>query len=225
MTTAGERTFPSIVVEDGVYAPQEDSFLLCTEIASHNDLSGARVLDMCTGSGIAAIEAARSGARQVFAYDINERAVACAAANAASNGVVVDVRLGSLNDAADEGPFDVIVSNPPYVPSPHNPTGMGLHRAWDAGSHGRVVLDLLCASAFELLAPGGVLMMVQSEFSGVEESLAQLRGSRLEAAVVRRQVIDFGPVMHQRAPWLEATGQLEKGCRREELIVIEGRRP
>lgn len=225
MITAGERTFPSIVVQDGVYAPQEDSFLLCTEIASHEALSGARVLDMCTGSGIAAIEAARSGAREVFAYDISERAVTCAAANAQSNALVVDVRVGTLMDAAAEGPFDVIVSNPPYVPSPHAPTGMGVHRAWDAGDRGRVVLDLLCASAFELLAPGGVLMMVQSEFSGTDESLAQLRDSGFDADVVRRQIIDFGPVMHQRAPWLEATGRLEKGCRREELVVIEGRRP
>lgn len=225
MTTAGERTFPSIIVEDGVYAPQEDSFLLCTEIATHSAFPGARVLDLCTGSGIAAVEAARSGAREVLAYDISARAVSCAQANAAANGVEVNVHLGTLSDAAQQAPFDVIVSNPPYVPSPHDPSGMGLHRAWDAGSRGRVVLDLLCDTAFELLTPGGVVLVVQSEFSGVDESLSQLRSSGLDADVVRREVIDFGPVMHERAPWLEATGQLEIGRREEELIVIEGRRP
>lgn len=183
VTTAGERTYPSIVVEDGVYAPQEDSFLLCNEIATRGSVSGARVLDMCTGSGIAAIEAARNGAREVFAYDI---------------------------------------SNPPYVPSPHNPTGMGLHRAWDAGDRGRVVLDLLCSSAFGLLEPGGVLLMVQSEFSDTEASLEQLRVSGLRADVVRRQTVEFGPVMRARAPWLETMGRLEIGCRHEEFVVIEG---
>lgn len=222
MTTAGERTYPSIFVEAGVYAPQEDSFLLCNEIARRGSVSGARVLDMCTGSGIAAIEAARNGAREVFAYDISERAVACAGANAVTNGVDVDVRVGTLRDAVDEGPFDVIVSNPPYVPSPHDPSGAGLHRAWDAGDRGRIVLDLLCSSAFELLVRGGVLLMVQSEFSDTEESLRQLRLSGLRAGVVRRQTIEFGPVMHQRSSWLEATGKLEIGCRREELVIIEG---
>ena len=219
MTTAGERTYPSIFVDDGVYAPQEDSFLLCNEIARRSAFSGARVLDMCTGSGIAAIEAARNGAREVFAYDISERAVG---ANAATNGVDVDVRVGTLRDAVDEGPFDVIVSNPPYVPSPHDPSGAGLHRAWDAGDRGRIVLDLLCSSAFRLLSRGGVLLMVQSEFSDTEESLRQLRLSGLRAGVVRRQTVEFGPVMYQRASWLEAMGKLEIDCRQEELVVIEG---
>lgn len=225
MTAARERTYPSITAEDGVYAPQEDSFLLCSEIASHGSLVGGRVLDLCTGSGIAAIEAARSGAREVYAYDISERAVACALGNATENDVHVDARLGTIADAVELGPFDVIVSNPPYVPSPSDPSGMGLHRAWDAGDRGRIVLDLLCANAFEMLSPGGVVLFVQSEFSGVDESLDQLRASGLTADVLRREIIPFGPVMHERAQWLEATGQLDIGRRTEELVVLEGRKP
>lgn len=225
MTAAAERTFPSIVVEDGVYAPQEDSFLLCSELVSNSALAGARVLDMCTGSGIAAIEAARCGAREVFAYDISEQAVSCAKNNAAANGVSVSAHLGTLTDAATHAPYDVIVSNPPYVPSPHEPVGSGLHRAWDAGNHGRYVLDLLCTSAVRLLSATGRVIIVQSEFSGIDESISQLRASGLDAKVVRRRTIDFGPVMLERAPWLEATGQIEIGCRREELVVIEGRLP
>ncbi|MEO7079120.1 MAG: 50S ribosomal protein L11 methyltransferase, partial [Rhodococcus sp. (in: high G+C Gram-positive bacteria)] len=102
MTVARERSFPSISVDDGVYAPQEDSYLLCAEIAAHSGLAGARVLDLCTGSGIAAIEAARRGAREVVAYDISARAVACALSNADANGVDVDARVGTLSDAQQD---------------------------------------------------------------------------------------------------------------------------
>ncbi len=225
MTATQERSFPSISVHDGVYAPQEDSFLLCAEIATHSAIEDARVLDLCTGSGIAAIQAARCGAREVMAYDISERAVACALANADTNQVDVDARLGTLTDASHHAPFSVIVSNPPYVPSPQPPAGMGLHRAWDAGDRGRVVLDLLCANAFDLLAPGGAIILVQSEFCGIEESLDQLRATGLDAEVLRRRTIDFGPVLRERAEWMESTALIEVGCRREELIVIEGRRP
>ncbi len=225
MTAAQECSFPSIRVDGGVYAPQEDSHLLCAEIASHPGIAGARVLDLCTGSGIAAIEAARRGASEVVAYDISGRAVACALANADANGVDVDVRVGTLSDASQHAPFGVIVSNPPYIPSPRPPVGMGLHRAWDAGDRGRVVLDLLCAHAFDLLVPGGAVIMVQSELSGVEDSLDQLRSTGLDAEVVRRRTIDFGPVLLERALWMESVGLIEVGCRSEELIVIEGCRP
>ncbi|WP_254900534.1 HemK2/MTQ2 family protein methyltransferase [Rhodococcus sp. 1168] len=225
MTAARERSFPSISVDDGVYAPQDDSFLLCAEIATHTAVAGARVLDLCTGSGIAAIEAARRGAREVVAYDISSRAVACALSNADVNGVSIDARVGTLFDAQQDAPFGVIVSNPPYVPSPRAPVGMGLHRAWDAGDRGRVVLDLLCKHAFDLLVPGGAVIMVQSELCGVEDSLDRLRDTGLDAEVIRRRTIDFGPVLRERAPWMEAVGLIEAGCRSEELIVIEGRRP
>lgn len=225
MTAARYSTLPIITVEDGVYAPQEDSHLLCAEITTHPGVVGSRVLDLCTGSGIAGIEAARHGAERVAAYDISPRAVHCASANAVANGVEVDVRVGTLAEAAAAGPYDMIVCNPPYVPSPTTPSGQGLHRAWDAGDRGRTVLDQLCAGAFGLLTPGGVVLIVHSELSGVDESLDQLRYSGLNAGVVRRRQISFGPVMTARAPWLEATGRIATGCRTEELVVIEARRP
>lgn len=224
MTAARERTQTLINVEAGVYAPQEDSFLLSDEISSRSAMAGARVLDLCTGSGIAAIEAARMGARDVVAYDISADAVSCASANAVANGVQVDVRLGTIADALRQARFDFVVSNPPYVPSPEPPVGAGVHRAWDAGDCGRVVLDPLCTRAAELLAPEGVLLVVQSEFSGIDDSLRQLRRSGLVSDVIRTTTIDFGPVMRDRASWMEETGRIAPGCRREELVLIEARR-
>lgn len=60
-----------IEVDEGVYAPQHDSWLL-RETLGHSGLAdGRRVLDICTGSGILAVEAALLGAREVVAYDIS----------------------------------------------------------------------------------------------------------------------------------------------------------
>ena len=73
-----------------------------------------RVLDMGTGSGVAAILAAKRSKR-VVAVDVNPRAVKAAAANARRNGVAdrVTVRKSDVFDAV-EGRFDLIVFDPPY---------------------------------------------------------------------------------------------------------------
>lgn len=221
----------SIIIDSGVYAPQDDSQLLADILAQSELAPGSHVLDLCTGSGVLAVTAARLGAAKVTAFDICPRAVRCTRSNANAAEVVVDVRLGSLVQAVACGPYDVVVSNPPYVPvtpksgSESIPTAAGPARAWDAGDDGRLVLDPLCASAPELLTDGGSMLIVQSEFSGVDESLSALRASGLRSEIIATQTIPFGPVMTARAEWLEATGQLRAGRRVEELIVIRADKP
>lgn len=100
--------------------------------------------------------------------DICPRAVYCSRADASAAGVDVDVRVGSSPDALDCGPFDVVVSNSPYVPvSPDSdadsiPVVVGRAWAWDAGDDGRLVFDPLSAAAPQLLTDGGTLLLVQS---------------------------------------------------------------
>src|SRR5712691_2117058 len=72
-------------------------------------LDGARVLDVGTGSGILAIAAAKRGAGNVVAVDIDPLAVRAAMENAKGNDVSVDIRAGSAADA--DGTFDVVLAN------------------------------------------------------------------------------------------------------------------
>src|SRR5690606_40250807 len=79
-----------------------------------------------------------------------------------------------------------------------------------------MVLDPLCAAAPALLADGGSLLVVHSEFSGVDQSLAALRTGGLNAEVIAEQWIPFGPVLTARAAFLERLGMLDPGRRVEQ---------
>jgi release factor glutamine methyltransferase len=214
-----------------VYPPQTDSMLLIDTLERTELATGRRLLDLCTGSGVVAIAAATLGAASVTAFDICPRAVRYSRAHAVHAGVDVDVREGSWKGALDCAPFDVIVSNPPYVPTPLGgdaeliPQFAGPAWAWNAGLDGRMVLDPLCSSASRLLADDGSMLLVQSALSGVGQSLDALRSTGLNAHVIASQWVPFGPVLSARASWLEVTGQIEPGCRTEELVVIRADKP
>jgi len=194
-------------------------------------MPGRRVLDLCTGSGFVAIAAAAMGCASVTAFDICPHAVRCSRGNAAVAGVEVDVREGSWMGALDCAPFDVVVSNPPYVPTPPGDgvevicSSAGPSWAWNAGPDGRLVLDPLCESAPKLLRDGGSLLLVHSALAGVQQSLDTLRSSGMSAEVIASKWIPFGPVMSARANWLEGTGLIPYGRREEELVVIRADKP
>lgn len=230
MTTVTSHASVPLSVDPGVYAPQQDSRMLIDAATRHPRTSGGAAVDLCTGSGVVAIALATAGAT-VSAFDISSRAVACARANAAAAGVHVEVRHGSVPDAVARGPYDLVVSNPPYVPTPARtaheriPEGAGPAWAWNAGQDGRLVLDPICRAAPRLLASGGSVLLVQSEFCGIDQTLNALRAVGMAASVVASQSIPFGPVLTARARWLEQTGRLAPGCRVETLVVIRADKP
>lgn len=221
--------FPMVVAARGVYVPQQDSRLLIATLGSQ--AGRRRTVDLCTGSGVVAIAAAAFGASPVTAWDISAQAVACTRDNAAAAGVAIDVHRGSWAQAIADGPYDLVVSNPPYVPTPPGgsgddvPADAGLAQALDAGPDGRLVLDELCATAPALLGDGGTMLFVQSEFAGIGQSLNALRSVGVESEVVDSQTIPFGPVLTARARWLETSGRLTRGCREETLVVIRADKP
>ncbi|MGX9788512.1 HemK2/MTQ2 family protein methyltransferase [Mycobacterium sp. MMS18-G62] len=230
MTTAyTDLDIPAVA--EGVYTPQEDSQLLIDVMEKTGLARRNRVADLCTGSGVVAVAAYEQGASEVTAFDICPRAVHCARRNAVAAGFDVAVHLGSWARAVEFGPYDLVVCNPPYVPHEPSledgqlPSHIGPARAWDAGYDGRLVLDPLCAAAPDLLADGGSLLLVQSEFAGPRQTLAALASAGLDAEVIAWQWIPFGPVLSSRAQWLEDTGRLEPGRREEELLIIRADKP
>jgi ribosomal protein L11 methyltransferase len=106
---------------------------LCLEWLEQADLAGRRVIDYGCGSGILAIAAARLGAAQVTAIDIDPQALVSTAENARCNEVAVDVRPSTapLPEVAD-----VVVAN--ILSNP---------------------LKLLAPMLMSLVAPGGALVL------------------------------------------------------------------
>ncbi|MEU3607723.1 HemK2/MTQ2 family protein methyltransferase [Streptomyces sp. NPDC035033] len=204
----------------GVYAPQGDTLLLLETLAREPLERGARTLDLCTGTGILAIEAARRGARAT-ASDIDATAVTTARRNARLSGCRVRVLHGDLATPVAGERFDLVTVNPPYVPAPSSePPAAGPGRAWDAGHDGRLLLDRICRGAPAVLAPHGVLLLVQSSLSGVAATLAALRAEGMRARVVARREQPYGPVMTARAGWFERRGLAAPGTRTEQLVVV-----
>ena len=225
MTTFEERVVgpPTLRLlrSPGVYRPQSDTWLLAEAAAAARMPAGARVLDMCTGTGALAITAAMLGARDVVAVDVSRRAVLSARLNAWLHGQRIRAVRGSLPAL---GAFDVVLANPPYVPCPPGTVTRGRRRAWDAGQDGRALLDPICRAVPQLLAPKGFLLMVHSALSDADESLRLLHAGGLAAEVVSTSRIPFGPVLHGRTEFLERRGLIESGQRHEDLVVIRADR-
>ncbi|MDQ0955491.1 release factor glutamine methyltransferase [Streptomyces phaeochromogenes] len=203
----------------GVYKPDDDTALLLRALDHEPVDPHTAVLDLGTGSGALALAAARYGAR-VTAVDISWRAVWTTRLNALLNGAAVTVRHGDLGAVPGLGTFGLVLSNPPYVPSPWSLPQRGAALAWEGGLSGRTVVDRVCAAAARALRPGGTLLMVHSALCGEDESLEHLDGLGMKAAVIDRAFVPFGPVMRARRSWLCTQGLLCREAAMEELVVI-----
>ena len=200
----------------GVFTPLSDTRLLAERLRGEPRLRGGNVLDLCTGSGVLAVVAALAGAATVTAVDASHRSVLAARFNARLNGVRVRALRGDLFDPVAGERFDLIVSNPPYVP------GEGAGRGFDAGYDGRDLIDRVCARVADHLAPGGVALLVQSSVCGERATLEALSAAGLVAEVAERRRGPLGPVMQARTPELRERGLLLDGDQ-EELLVLRGR--
>lgn len=205
----------------GVFRPRSDTRMLAELLTDDPRLPGARVLDLCTGSGALAVAAALGGARSVTAVDVSHRAVLTARLNARRNGVRVDARAGDLYGAVPGERFDLIVSNPPYLPSdePELPTA-GARRAWEAGTDGRELIDRIVANAARHLLPGGALWLVHSSVCDTGLTLARMAEAGLEPTVEKAVTGPLGPLLTARARMLAERGLIDGETLEEELVAI-----
>jgi release factor glutamine methyltransferase len=185
----------------------------------------ASVLEVCTGSGAVALEAAGAGA-DVTAVDVSRRSVATVKLNARLRGLTVRALRGSLFEPVRGAQFDLIATNPPYVPAADDtlPTS-GPERAWDAGRDGRALIDPICDAAADHLKPGGAILIIHSSLCGTDATAERLASHGLEVDVPVRERGPLGPLMLARVEQLEASGALKPGEREEELVIVRGRRP
>lgn len=175
----GEMPFRHIVMrcEKGVLIPRPETEILvdaCLEALS--GIEAPRVLEIGTGTGCIALSlATEHPGTRVIATDIASRAVALATRNrdALDLGAVVEVLecdLASRVPQAIMGTFDLLVSNPPYIPSavlqnevPPEVKDHEPHLALDGGLDGLDVFRRLLDLAPVALRPGGTMALELSE--------------------------------------------------------------
>jgi release factor glutamine methyltransferase len=156
-----------------------------TEDGSTLNPQPSTVLDFGTGSGCLAIAlACKCPIAEVYAIDISPEALALARQNAARHGLAERIRFlqGDGLAAAPEGIwFDLIISNPPYIPSEEIASlqpevrDYDPHRALDGGADGLDYGRRLAADGARFLKPDGRVMLEfgDGQAEGLREVLEQ----------------------------------------------------
>ncbi|MEM4653700.1 MAG: methyltransferase, partial [Candidatus Nezhaarchaeales archaeon] len=177
-----------IYVWKGVYPPSDDTFLLLDNLKLNG---GELVLDIGTGTGVLAVKCALMGC-YVVGVDINRVAIQNAKFNAKVNNVE---KLTSFlcSDATlalrDNCEFDVIVMNPPYLPSTGIPSVDD--PSWNGGPDGISLILKVIGEVHRVLSRNGKLYFVFSSLSKYDIVFSHLRAMNLQSTVVAKKKLWF----------------------------------
>ncbi|MCO4237834.1 peptide chain release factor N(5)-glutamine methyltransferase [Pseudarthrobacter sp. MDT3-28] len=171
ITGVAHFRYLELAVGPGVFIPRPETESVVQLVIDHvKGMAHPRIVDLGTGSGaIAGSIAHEVPGAEVHAVEYSPFAHAWAARNLAPLGV--KLVLGDLRDALPElnGTFDVVISNPPYIPAeaiPNEPE-VALHDPPEAlyggGADGMELPTAAAASAARLLVPGGYFVMEHAE--------------------------------------------------------------
>ncbi len=155
-------------INEHVLAPRQDTEILVEKAIQKISQypTQPKVLDMCTGSGIIAVTIAKNTNAKVTAVDISNKALLVANKNAKNNNVNINfIKSDTFKDLKVSNKFDIIISNPPYIPTldidkldqevrDHDPK-----IALDGGIDGLKFYRLLADNAPKYLKSGGVIML------------------------------------------------------------------
>ncbi len=153
------------IVNEDVLIPRPETELLVEQVISYIKERDVKVLDMCTGSGCIAVSIDRMCANaDVTAVDISEKALKVAGENNVNNQGRVTFVQSDLFENINET-YDVIVSNPPYIPTSDIDTLMEEvrihepHLALDGSADGLKFYREICTNAVNYLNKNGKIFL------------------------------------------------------------------
>lgn len=207
----GEMPFRHLVihVEPGVFIPRPETEVLVDVALEHlRTIAEPVVVDLCTGSGCvaASIAGEHPGAR-VWAVELGQAAFDTACRNTLHAKVAdrVQVLHGDLFDPLPQtllGTVDLIVSNPPYIPSadlpdlPSEVLGFEPREALDGGPDGLDVFRRIISGAAGWLAEDGGLA-VELDSERVEDAAALLE-AQYQGVTVRKDLTGRDRIVYAR---------------------------
>lgn len=165
----GEAEFyglPFRVTPDVLIPRPETEHLVERAIQLARESQGARIVDVGTGSGAIAVAIAHAmHSQRVTAIDVSKDALRVARENASRNGVDVRFLQGDLLAPVAGEQFDIVVSNPPYVPNTDRALMAVEVREYEpavalfGGEDGLDVYRRLIPAAHDALVPGGFIAL------------------------------------------------------------------
>lgn len=179
-----------IKVGKGVLIPRPETELMAEEVIKKSKVQSPKfkVLDLCTGSGCLALAIAKSFPEaEVYGTDISRQAIQYASENAKINNITnAGFFKGSLfNPVAQFAPFDIVVSNPPYIRSGDIPSLQPEVRDWeprnalDGGDDGLYYYKEILKAAKRYIKQGTLIFLEAGEGqAGVIEMIACDKGYR-----------------------------------------------
>ena len=185
-----------VKLSDEVYDPAEDSFLLADAAITHAE-DGMRVLEVGAGSGFVSAVLKANVDVDLIATEISPYAALCAR----SNGIEV-IRTDMFSGLKTGPLFDMILFNPPYLPTSEDEKVPGwLNYAFDGGKDGRDAVVRFLSGVNDHLAPDGQILILISSLTGIEQVQKMMDQNGFDSDIVAREKCSF-----------------------EELLVLRGRR-
>lgn len=186
-----------------VYEPCDDSFALvdalladCPSLLKH---CPTLCMEIGCGSGYVITSLARMLGQEglnvnYIATDINPHAVKVTRETLDAHGVDAELIITDIASGLEErlaGLIDVMVVNPPYVPTPEDEVGAdGITASWAGGENGRSVIDRILPVADHLLSEKGWLYMVTLVANNPSEICLRMREKGYASRIVIQRSTD-----------------------------------
>jgi tRNA1(Val) A37 N6-methylase TrmN6 len=179
---------------EDVFGPTIDTVilgeLLAESLENRKPPERISALEIGSGSGLlSAILGSSNNVSELTAIDLNTSAVTCTLKNLQINDVTLDsmhqrVRVRAERFAPDQliAPFDLVVCNPPYIPSPPDSSSSST-REYGRAVGGLELCEDILKSLPNLLAPNGALLLMASSLSDTEVKAMVPQGFEATAAL------------------------------------------
>lgn len=185
MVTINYRS-AEIKLAENVYDPAEDSYLLADAAVEHAK-DGMRVLEIGAGTGFVSAVIQANRKVELIATEINP----CAAACARSNGIEI-IRTDMFAGIRKGPQFDLILFNPPYLPTSEDEKVPGwLNYAFDGGIDGRTSIRYFLEEVSGYLAPGGTILLLVSSLTGIKEVSERMQAYGLKTKIAASTKCSF----------------------------------
>lgn len=191
----------NIKVNENVLIPRQDTETLVEEVLKVSQ--GKDILDVCTGSGCIIISLAMFGnIKKAVGIDISKEALAIAEDNANEYNVNVDFIQSDLFSQV-EGKFDIIVSNPPYIPSKDildlmdEVKNYEPHLALDGMEDGLSFYRKITSQVRNFLKPGGYIFY-EIGYDQADEVSKMLKGVGIRSIEVIKDLTGLDRVVSGR---------------------------